>query len=621
MTLVVAVILIPGWLLARSFGMSSLDALGVSPASGLSIFIVAASGADILGLKWTVFVGVMLLVIVTAAMTGLGRLVNPPSGHGKGLSAKQMMAVAGSVTLAMVVMAWQFMSGTGEPDALAQMPDAPFHLLAVADLVESHSASPWRSGDVLWYMPGHFYPGAFHSVAATPAAWLSVDVDVACHATLLAFTAVFWPLSLLVLAYTTVPRSAWIYFGAGVLALATTYSPLVMMPGGAAWANAASASLLAALLIPLMRLAHEERPPPARQFISSGVLMLAMALAAALCQPNSLFALVLVGLPLIGPRAFSWGRGWALSWVCAVLGAVVVWVVFFPPSAHDVPVVGDVDLRRSLLLVLKGGDVPLIAGVPILLLTGVGLFQGLRRISLAGVVFAWVVTFFMLLAVVFETPFEVQRVAWPWYSGAQRLSVVWAVPAYLMAVLGWSWIVRSARSAAPVVSSPLLAVGITVLAVGSVPAVHQLRDAVHFSYYPRDLEFVYITNSEVADLQQLATDIPPGGATALDPFRGGMYLGMFGRKTLPLVPFSNNTTQGELIDESLNTAASDPEVCAAVRQLGVTHVLTGGSRAKFWSSLDPRAPGIDAAPDAEGFTLVAAAGPYVLYQVPLKCQS
>ena len=621
MAVVVALILPSGWFVARACGVEPIIALGVAPASGTFVLLLAASCASGLGLDWTPVSGIAALVIVTAALVGLGRLVRAGVDQTDAVSGGQLLALAGSVVLATTVMAWQFIAGTGAPDALAQMPDAPFHLLAVADLVEAHSASPWRSGEVLWYAPGSFYPGGFHSVAATAALWTGVDFDVASHATLLVFTAGFWPLSLILLAYAAVPRSAWIYLAAGVLTVATTFSALAMMPVGAAWANAASASLLPAMLIPLVLLSRAERRPTPRQLVATVGLVLAMTAAASLCQPNAVFGLALLGLPLLGPRLFSWGRGWAVAWCCAVAGAVAVWIVLFPQDALDTPVTGDPDLRRSLLLVLKGGELPMLAGAVVLLLTVIGLAYGLRRLGSAGLVLAWAVAFLVLLAVVFETGLEVQRVAWPWYSGTQRVTVVWAVPAFLVAVLGFAWVERSVRAIAPSLAVPVLALGLVVLGLAALPAVSQVRDDVRRGYYPSDPAFTYVTDGEVAALQQLSGDIAPDGAVALDPFRGGMYLGMFGRRTIPLVPFSTTTAQGELIDSSLDTASSDPRVCDAARDLGLTHVLTGGSRAKFWSALDPHAPGIDAVPGAEGFARVASAGPYVLYRIPAKCQA
>ena len=343
-----------------------------------------------------------------------------------------------------------------------------------------------------------------------------------------------------------------------------------------------------------------------------------MTAAAVMCQPNAVFGLTVLALPIVGPRMVSWGPKWALVW-CGTVGiAVAVWIALFPPASLDIPVDGGNDLRRAALIVLKGGDLPLAVGTLVLLLTAVGLIWCVRSLSTVGLALSWMATMLLLLVVVFDTGIQVQRLAWPWYSGAQRVAVVWAIPALLVSVYGFALLERYLRRRASALAVPAIAIGLVLLAVASVPAVRQVEDTVHLGYYPSDSDFTYVTHAEVAALQQLAAEVK--GATALDPFRGGMYLGMFGSRTLPVAPFSSTTPEVELIDSSLNLADSDEEVCAAARELGLTHVLTGGSRAKYYSSLDPQAPGIDAVPGAAGFTSVAAAGPYVLYEIPDQCR-
>ena len=202
--LVALLVLVPGWIGARALGMDPLDAPGTAPALGVFVLLASASAIEIVGMDWSVPGGLATLSAVTALLVCVARLLKPPRASPRTRSNEEYLALAGAVTIGTAVTIWQFVSGTKTPDALAQMPDAPFHLAAVHQLVESQSASPWRSGEVVWYVPGSFYPGGFHSVAATVASWASVDIDVASHAVLLAFTALFWPLSLILLARTVV---------------------------------------------------------------------------------------------------------------------------------------------------------------------------------------------------------------------------------------------------------------------------------------------------------------------------------------------------------------------------------------------------------------------------------
>ncbi len=621
MLMIAALILPPGWVVARACGMRPIEALGVAPASGTFVLLVAATVAAVVGADWGPVVGLTLIVLVTALAAGAGRLMHGPPVRGARMHKGQLAVFAGTVMTAASVMAWQFISGTRRPDALAQMPDAPFHLTVVRDLVEAGSASPWTSGESVWYSPGVFYPGGFHSVAATAQLWGDVDLDVACHATLLVFTSVFWPLSLIVLARVTASDSTWVVPFAGALSVATTFSVLAVMPVGAVWAYTVSASLLPALLIPVLRMSQLRRAPAARHLAGTLALLVATVSATALCQPSAVFAVALLGLPLVGPSMLRWGWAWAVLWLVIVGMAAAVWVVFFPPSVLDIPIGGDSNLRRAVLVMLKGGDLPLLGGLGAMAFTGVGLIASIRRWESAGLAFAWLVTFLLFLSVQYDTGLEMQRVGWPWYSGAARISLLFAIPALLCAAYGCTWIEGVLRrySSAGGVSALGLGLGLVIVSTMVPAAAERVRDSVRLGYYPADTAFTYVTDEEVAALGTLAAQMPADGATALDPFRGGMYLSMYGRRTMPVAPFSSVPAEGTLIDHALASATTEAEVCEAVRDLGITTVLTGGSRAKFYSPLDPRAPGIDAVPGASGFTLLARAEPYSLYRVPSAC--
>lgn len=620
--LALALLYAPGLLVARTFRLDPIAAAGLAPALGLFALLTSATAVSASGLDWTVLTGGAALLVTTLLLAGAGRLVVRGTERSpRCWSGRQLLAFGAACVGAAGATGWALVSGTQNPDALAQMPDAPFHLIAVRDLVEARSANPWVSGDTLWYVPGSRYPGGFHSIAATVAAWSGADVDVACHAVLAAFTAVVWPVSMVALVWVVVARSGWLLLGAAALAVATTFSALSMMPVGAAWANATSTALLPGLLVPLAVAVRDERAPTARQVVVTAVLVVTTTAAAALCQPNAVFGLALLGLPLVAPRLVSWGRAWAACWVLAVLGAVLVWVALFPASSLDVPVSGEPDPRRALLVVLKGGDLPLWAGGAVAALTAVGLLVSARRPIRWGVALAWSAGFVLLSAVVFDTGLPVQRLTWPWYSGQARIAPVFAIVAVLAASCGIAWGLDIVRIRAGRWRTPAAAAIVAVLAVVALPGVPAVRDAVRFGYVPADPAFTYVTEQEVAALEQLADEIPEDGATALDPFRGGMYLGMFGRRTIPVTPFSTTSELGEVVDRELDAALDDPEVCDAVRRLGLTNVLTGGSRAKYWSSLGPAAPGVDAVPGAPGFTEVASFGPYVLWQVPADCRA
>lgn len=618
--LVFGLLVLPGLVLARSLGFDWFDSSGTAGPLGLCALLVAGTVADALGAAWTAPLGLLFLVGVTSLGALASRLLTKrePERSPAGSSRWTSVGFAIGVGAAALAAGWKFVSGTTRPDAVSQMPDIQFHLQAIDQLVKAQSASPLVSGEVWFYAPIS-YPGGFHSLAATVAAWAGVDVVVAAHATLLVCAALLWPLGMVALVRRVVSPNGWVLAAGGLITTSLVFAPVSMMSLGGPWANLVAASMIPGALLPLALATIRDTAPPFRMLLACGLASGAGVLAAAVAQPNAAYSIAVLGGALAAPSVLRWGRAWVLAFG-GVLGVLVAaWIVPRQSTMFDVPVVPDLSTRRAVLLLLKNGDVPLWAGGVLAVLTLAGVVFALFFPSWRGVSVAWVLTFAFGLILQFGDRLPVTYLTWPWWSGYARIANMLGVAVVLAGCVAVCVVVRQLERAPRAAHVATGSAGLLVLALVAAPATASVRDVIRDSYFPKDTRFYYAMGDELADLRELADGLAPGSIVAIDPFRGGGFLNIMGPRTVPVGPFYVGTTQTDLVDSDLSKANTDPDVCEAVADLGITHVLTGGDEVKYYSWLKPTYPGIAAVPGSAGFTLAAEAGDYQVYSVPSSC--
>ncbi|NYE35778.1 hypothetical protein F4692_000882 [Nocardioides cavernae] len=619
--LVAAVVLLaPGLVVAKALGLDLFDALGVAAPLGLAVLLVGGTAADLVGLGWSMVGGVLVLLVVTAVGAVLARLLTrrDPEPAPAGSSHWTAWGFAGGVAAATVATGWKVVHGTTRADAVSQMPDIQFHLQAVDQLVQQDSASPLKSGDVWFYDPIS-YPGGLHSLAATVASWTGAEVVVASQTVLLVCAALVWPLGMVALVRRVVSPNGWVLAAAGLISLSLFYAPVALLSLGGAWANLVAASLVPGALIPLALATMRPTRPPARVVVAAALAFGAAALAAALAQPNAAYTIAVLALGLTAPTVLTWGRWWVLGFVGVLVVVVAAWIVPRQPAMFDVPVVPDLSTRRAVLLLLKNGDVPLWAGGVLALLTLAGVGIALVSRAWRGVAVAWAVTFAFALLLQFGDRLPVTYLTWPWWSGYARIANMLGVAVVLAGCVTVATIVRQLERVPRWASVGGGVLGLAIVAVVAVPATTSVQDSIRDSYFPRDTRFYYATADELVDLRTLADELEPGSIVAMDPFGGGGFLNLMGPRTVPIGPFYEGTPETDLVDARLDEAASDDDVCAAVADLGITHVLTGGDEVMYYSWLEPTYEGIEAVPGSAGFSMVAEAGDYELWAVPPAC--
>jgi hypothetical protein len=136
-------------------------------------------------------------------------------------------------------------------------------------------------------------------------------------------------------------------------------------------------------------------------------------------------------------------------------------------------------------------------------------------------------------------------------------------------------------------------------------------------YRPKDPNQALLSQTGAKALERLAPKITSGGLVATNPWRGTSLLYAFtGRKVLfPTPTAAGLSPQHTLVAEQLADAANRPDVCAAVRELDVAYVITGGTNFMPNRAGLSNYPGVDQVAGAPGFVEVARSGPYTLWRI------
>ena len=124
-----------------------------------------------------------------------------------------------------------------------------------------------------------------------------------------------------------------------------------------------------------------------------------------------------------------------------------------------------------------------------------------------------------------------------------------------------------------------------------------------------------LTTDELAVVNRLPELLGPDDVVLADPWRGGsLAYALTGVTTLPrhLTSYSATSPALQVLEESLDEVQTDPEVCPAVRELGVDYVLDFKGR----TILDgPTAPGLSDLLPRNGFRPVVRIGDATLYRI------
>ncbi len=634
---------LPGYAVLRLLGVRGLLALGAGPAVTSGVSGVLAIGYAFVGLRWSLWsmLAGMLLVGALAALAGrlLGTTSDP---RGATVAGERPLRIREKVWLALTwvlgggVLGAAMMSGMGRADQPPQAWDAVFHLNALWFVRETGDASS-LGGLAPMYADKvqPFYPAVWHGIVAVAPGF--ERVTEAANSSSLVLGAVVWVAGLVALTRVVYPARALPAVLVPVLAASYVTFPAIAVSMLAVWPFALSVACLPgtiALVIATLRGLLSWQ----LHLVHAAGLVLAVT-GVVLAHPSGLFSLVLLAVPLLtvllgrqmrrqsrhGSRALALAV--MTGWVVAVVG-VIAFLVSFPPvqaimdykrGGQDsyLPGVGSLLIDHPLIYVYKITSVNLVGTVLVLLGVGLTVARAHARWLVASLVAAVALT--LLAAGPPENPLRI--LAGFWYTQPSRINQLVLVPALVLGAGGASWLARLAalRLRVPV---PATAAGMVVVVVVLTSGLRWTSQtqvmASTYTTYP--IAWGTILEPEEIEMIDRARETLPDDAMVLgEPVAGSPYL--LNRADVQVVfpqlspiPDSPERT---VLEQHFTEWRTRPEVCEAVRALGVTHVYA--DTLDFDDALNAKyeetTPGLRAIrPEGEGWRKIDEGGHASLWE-------
>lgn len=603
------VMVLPGLLVALALGFRREEAVGAAPAVSLGVLAVADVVSTVLHLAWGLaVVGAVTLLgaglcwvlwFVVLRNRAVPRPPEPRLGWCWSVAAVAVGVLAGGLAIS---------HGIGTPESISQTFDAALHLNGIANVVAAHSAAPSVVGAAS-VPAGHapFYPPLFHAVAALVVMTCGCTPIAAANIVAVVLAAVLWPLSTMLLVRTVVGPSRFaLAFAMAATGVISVY-PGMLVAYGVLWPNALSYSILPGALALAVLLVRHTR----FRWVGSlhaGLALLVVAPALYYSHPGAAFALIAVGLPLLGAAelgllAVSWGdrrRRILASGVCVVT-VVALWAFwnglyhlsslnavrafYWSPRQSVAQAVGEALFLTSSLSSQVG-----VIGV----LVVVGAVWALRFRSARWLVVSHVVVI-ALVAISTSTDAPIRpTLTGFWYNDGFRVAALLPLTGVTLASMGalWTraWIVGQVRllaaskpfSTTPGVTrgvvrwaQPTAAAVLGVAVVALLPTINPLSPVVSTvrSFYG-DFPDPLVTPDEAVLYRHIAQWTPPGSDILGSPWTGAAYAGVLsGRQVVFPHMVTTNDPERVLLMTSFDRFTTDPAVCRAVKDLHVRVVV------------------------------------------------
>ena len=668
---VAALLFLPGWVLLRAAGVRGLLALGGAPAVSGAYLGLAGLVLDRAGIAWGLaplalallpLVGLAVVCGAWVRRSAAARDAAPgglwAAGHTLGRRRRLLLTAALAVGAATILV--PLFRGLGSPDAIVQQWDAVYHASGVQLVRDTGNASLLGAmqGQYGAAAPGVYYPVVWHGVVALAPG----SVALAANASLAVLGGGVWLLGLAALGRVLGERAWSLAPWTVVLGAAFGLFPHRVMIELGYWPYAAAVAMLPGAVA--LAVAAGRTDPgqvglatPARGIVSVLVAGTA-ALGVGLTHGSAAFSLLLLLVPLALVRLahglrrwWTGGRRRAVVLVLAALGAVVVAglvVVLTSPTVrnmaeytYDVDDPLPVTVYRTLLDLPTA---PVVPGLwPLAVLAVVGAVAVARRPEHARARWLlWSGAAVLLVASASAGGLGPLRVLGaPWYSQTARIVAAFPVVAApltafgLLALAAWldrrgPGLARAARRAARLLPAParprprtVLAAGVVVVAFLTTLGWYAPQKAV------RTAEFVapgpvrwgtMLSLEEIALLERLPETTPPDAVVLGDPANGAAFAWSVAQRRVvfPQLGPSNQSEAQRTLRFGFHELLSEPAVCAAVRELGVTHfyqdtatTADGAKVSEDWTGLvTPVTPEL-----LEGLEVVDTGGTATLYRV------
>lgn len=640
-----AVLFLPGALLARVMGARGLVWLAASAPLSVSIAAAAAVLARFLSITWSplFFVGMTFLVSVVVGsiryfwlyrMTGK-RPVLDISG-----SLPPMRAAAFGLALAIpaVLIGMRFVQIIGSPEHFSQTYDNVFHTNALKFILDTGQASSLTLGSLT---PGStalsFYPAAWHDVVSLIIMASGSSIPVGINITNIIIGGLVWPLSAMFLVSRITGQRVVPLLMAGALAAGFSSFPYLMIDFGVLFPNLLSIAILPFSLATLIAWLGLGRSSGAGRYLPFWLLA-ASSIGLALSHPSTLMALIAFAfLPVLAwlirrlmqlkdSRHSSRDSALAVAAVAAyaVVG-LLLWnrarptelASFWPPQETVPQAIGE-----FLTSAPQGRPVPWL--IFVLTIVGISVLAHNRRDWWVIALFCVFGAFFAVVAGYPKGPLR-SFLTGIWYNDSNRLAALLPVMALVIAATGGGWLVerllQRLRTSGPVHwmrSRTTAAAVLAVVAVSSAALTqgnsigHTVEQAAKM--YESTPDSPLLSSDEQALLERLPQHVPSGSSVAGNPWTGASLSYAVGdRKAMLPAVGTFPTAEQRLILDKLNKAATDPSVCKAVKSQNAYFVLDFG-QLEVNEGAHPF-QGLQGMAKAPGFRLADSEGQAKLYEV------
>ena len=636
-TVLVLVYAALGGTLARLIGLRGLWVVAAAPVFATTVIGGASVIAGWLGIGWSVLPGLAVAAIIAVGIVLVrrfsGRPVSwrRPSARWPGVG----WWTFGAAAAAAVVLTVQVCLVLGQPGAISQTFDNVFHLNAIRYILDFSAASPLELGQMTSPNGGlPFYPSVWHATASIVVQLSGASIPVAVNALTLVIAALIWPIGALLLVRVLVGASRIAMVSAAIVSVSIPTFPLLPMDYGVLYPFQLSLAMLPFVLAATASVLGIGSDTQRLHRGWWAFVLIGALPGLALAHPGGFVAWLALSVPMVA--LFAW-RTWRARSVVrdrvwlgvgllayVVIGLVLLKVLRPPEAARlwPVPFPKLQAVSEGLQLSMYYG----VSAVAVALAVIIGLVWAIRERTATAIVMAesWLIGLGLFIVVTsFGGPLWDLRDALTgsWYNNWQRLASVFAIALLPLAAFGLTrtveWVERRWRAARPEATRARIVVGIAAAAIGflvfPLPAVP--RAIVYAqNMFHLDADSGLLSSDEMALLERLNETVPEGVVIAGNPYTGaGLAYAIGGREVLMPHMLVDVSDDMELINDGLENALTDAEVCDAVDALDVGYVLDFGTR-EVHPDTHPL-PGLDDLEDSGVVELADSEGDARLYRI------
>ena len=638
----IAMILVPGALIALASGRRGFAAVGLAPALSVTAISLGGMAAGAVGAPWG-WVPVMITAVALAALGWLAsrllaRFASPRTHEPRGmvpvLRAEWPLWAGALIAAGLLIR--HLRNILDRPDAFSQTFDNIFHLSLVRLMAVTDNGSAMAVGAGMNPSgEAAFYPAAFHSFASLGLVTFDVDIAVAVNAALIAIVAVAWPVGCLQLVRTfqVTPITM---LGAGILTASFSAFPILLLEHGVLYPNLLGFALLPGVLamvvdalglggnkafdVTMLPLGAMALPGLIIAHPNALIALLGLATAPLLVRTMRQLAILVRTRALLGPGLIP-----VVLMVACLVAVPIAWNMAL---LDDLPWQPHLDVAHAVGETILNSPVGLWPLWTVSILMLIGLAAAWQRGN-AWLIGSWVVACGLyVVASAFPMGETRDFFTGPFYNDAFRLAALPPVVALPLAALGLDavigWLMRHTTDLSALRTErarEIAVVTVGALAVAALVLGTQRTDAINYAIdrasarYALTPDALVLSTDELALLRRVPERIAPDSVVATTPWNGSSLLFAFtGVPTTTKHVFYEGTDELGVVNDRLNKAASDTEVCPALRNLHVRYALDFGPR-ELNQMDQPRYPGLTRLAKSNGFAEIDREGSAVLYEV------